>query len=688
MRVEIGQELGGRFRLERRLGRGAMGEVWLAWDPALGRKVAIKLLPPEFLSDPERVKRFRREAQMSASLQHPGIATVHDVGTDHGQMFFVMEYLDGENLSAVIRRHSDGFDIERALGIAVQVAEALAAAHGGGVVHRDIKSSNIMVSRNDRVKICDFGIARLMDSTGSEPGTVGVGTPAYMAPEQFERSGDERSDLYSYGCVLYEMLTGRRPFDGTPAQLAFKHREISPERPGALRPDVSDELDELVLELLEKRSVDRPESAVDVTKRVRGIRRSLKAPVLPPVAETRRVDPDVPVSKPSTPPSLDLLGSGSPVRSRTAVNEQVSAVIREVLERSGVKARFAGFVRGPVTSVYEIRPAPDVEAAVILGLAGAVSEALGGIEVVPLSSVRSSSPLPGVMAVGFEIPNADRDLVCLGDVLRAHQGEAAPLSVALGRGASGPVMVDLGSAPQLLIAGCPGAGRSVALHTVVMSLLVRDAPTDVRLAVIDNGHSGMEVYAGIPHLFGAVARDVPQAKETLAAVVAELHRRYDDLSAVGRRTVDAYNLAVRKAEVPTPVRRLGAAHHPHPYLVIVVAELADLMRTARRDVEPALSELARLGRAVGIHLVVATAHPVERVLTGRIRADVPARLAMTVSSPAESDLVVDIAGAERLTGKGDALYLAPGATTPVRLQTCYVSKQEIDSVVGHWTGSR
>ncbi|WP_067459464.1 serine/threonine-protein kinase [Actinomadura macra] len=270
--VRQGRELGGRYRMERSLGRGGMGEVWRALDLRLERPVAVKLLPLSDDTDPALVARFRREAQLAAGLQHPGITVVHDIDQDGPLLFLVMELLTGRDLRRVLAEHPGGLPFARAVHIVAQVASALGAAHTRGVVHRDVKPSNLIEADGGWTKICDFGIARFAESSTNLTGNSSLGTPVYMAPEQFEgHAVDGRTDLYSLGCVLFELLTGRPPFPSGKglSVLLYHHLHISPDDPRMIRPDLPAELCELVLDLLAKRPDDRPADAETVLRRLR-----------------------------------------------------------------------------------------------------------------------------------------------------------------------------------------------------------------------------------------------------------------------------------------------------------------------------------------------------------------------------------------------------------------------------------
>ncbi|GAA0564467.1 serine/threonine-protein kinase [Actinomadura welshii] len=302
-----GGRLAGRYRLDALLGRGGMGEVWRATDLRLNRTVAIKVLPVRGASE-QAVARFRREAEIAASLQHPGIAVLFDTDTDDGTLFLVMELLDGTDLATVAARHPRGLPVTRAVPILAQLADALAEAHAKGVVHRDIKPANVMLLDGDRTKILDFGIARYAEQTTDLTGSAMIGTPAFMAPEQFDRATpvDHRTDLYALGGLAYQLLTGRRPFtaDTVPELL---HAVLLTPAPAVsdTHPDIPAELDHLVAELLAKKPDDRPPDARTVAARLRAITaapgepqaRTLEATVPPPARVVAQTVPPSPRSR-------------------------------------------------------------------------------------------------------------------------------------------------------------------------------------------------------------------------------------------------------------------------------------------------------------------------------------------------------------------------------------------------------
>ncbi|GLZ11627.1 hypothetical protein Acsp04_18620 [Actinomadura sp. NBRC 104425] len=291
--------LAGRYRLESRLGSGGMGEVWSATDLRLGRPVAVKILSRGTEADERAVARFRREAEIAGGLRHPGITVLFDFDADDGRLFLVMELLRGRDLAAVMAAHPHGMPPALACDLAAQIADALAAAHERGVVHRDVKPANVMVLPDQKIKILDFGIARYADRTSDLTGGAAIGTPSYMAPEQFEGDAapDARTDLYALGAVLFFMLTGRRPFEADTAPALIKEILLTePPRVRDLRPEVPADLDRLVAALLAKNPADRPAQARLVADVLRGAAAAPQVPHRPPggtLHATRRLTGDI-----------------------------------------------------------------------------------------------------------------------------------------------------------------------------------------------------------------------------------------------------------------------------------------------------------------------------------------------------------------------------------------------------------
>lgn len=323
--MQAGLKLSGRYALQALLGSGGMGEVWRGVDEHLDRPVAVKVLR-QHLADPELAGRFRREARVAARLQHPGITVVHDVGSDDGQLFIVMELLHGRDLAAMLAEAPAGMPIDAAVSLTIQTAEALKAAHAGHVIHRDLKPANLFVLEGGLLKICDFGIAWAVDSTTHLTATgQAIGTPAYMSPEQCQgQQVDERSDLYSLGCVLYALLTGQPPFaEGPPLAIMLQHINAAPAAPRTIRPDIPSELDHLVLELLAKDPVRRPADANHVIAALRALcyTPTVKVESFPRTGQESGQQPDRPMVRSISAPAgdaatinpLEVSGSNSKV---------------------------------------------------------------------------------------------------------------------------------------------------------------------------------------------------------------------------------------------------------------------------------------------------------------------------------------------------------------------------------------
>jgi S-DNA-T family DNA segregation ATPase FtsK/SpoIIIE len=368
----------------------------------------------------------------------------------------------------------------------------------------------------------------------------------------------------------------------------------------------------------------------------------------------------------NAPPHSDQSGEYSLIQANAKKLEQT-------FNSFGVKARVTQVHLGPAVTKYEVLPDTGVKVSKIVSLSDDLALALAARD------IRIEAPIPGKSAIGIEVPNQEVAIVSLREVLEAKENGKpdAKLLIGLGRDITGQaVLAELNKMPHLLVAGSTGSGKSVCINGIIVSIIMRAKPHEVKMMMIDPKMVELNVYNGIPHLLAPVVTDPRKASQALKKVVSEMERRYDLFSHTGTRNIEGYNEHIRKWNEENEEK-----HPKIPYIVVIVDELADLMMVASNDVEDSITRLAQMARAAGIHLIIATQRPSVDVITGVIKANIPSRIAFAVSSSIDSRTILDMGGAEKLLGRGDMLFLAAGASKPVRVQGAFLSDQEVETVV-------
>jgi S-DNA-T family DNA segregation ATPase FtsK/SpoIIIE len=448
---------------------------------------------------------------------------------------------------------------------------------------------------------------------------------------------------------------------------------------------------------------ERKEVIETVQKKIAGRKPVRIEPVInkPQPSERKERERQVPLFDPpadSELPPLALLDE--PRESQAGYSEAALEAMSRLVELKlldfNIEVEVVAVNPGPVITRFELDLGPGVKVSQISNLAKDIARALSAI------SVRVVEVIPGKSVIGLEIPNESRAIITLGEILNTQEYEqsTSPLTLALGKDISGvPVVVDLARMPHLLVAGTTGSGKSVGINAMILSLLFKTLPKDVRLIMIDPKMLELSIYEGIPHLLTPVVTDMSEAANALRWCVGEMERRYRLMSALGVRNIANHNRKVREAiesdnPIPDPLFNpelaLEGTEHPTlvplPYIVIVIDELADMMMVVGKKVEELIARLAQKARASGIHLILATQRPSVDVITGLIKANIPTRIAFQVSSKIDSRTILDQMGAEQLLGHGDMLYVAPGTSLPVRVHGAFVSDQEVHKVTAHLKG--
>jgi len=420
----------------------------------------------------------------------------------------------------------------------------------------------------------------------------------------------------------------------------------------------------------------------------------VSAPVAPKVKVVNKDIDNSVFLKPGTLPPYTLLNPAQPVEGKAFSNmsfEDLSHLVEQRLSDFGVEVKVVAVLPGPIITRFEIELAPGIKVSKISGLAKDIARSLS------VTSVRVVEVIPGKSVIGLEIPNENREVVCLRDILESqrYQQSKSPVSLALGKDIAGhPVVVDLAKMPHLLVAGTTGSGKSVNINAMLLSMLFKATPEQLRLIMIDPKMLELSVYEGIPHLLTPVITDMKDAANALRWCVAEMDKRYRLMASLGVRNLAGYNQKITDSikqgnPLPAPPWLVSEGGQPMqleplPVIVVIADEFADMMMVVGKKVEDLVTRIAQKARAAGIHLIMATQRPSVDVITGLIKANIPTRIAFQVSSRIDSRTILDQSGAEQLLGNGDMLYLPPGTGLPVRVHGAYVADEEVHRVVAAW----
>jgi DNA segregation ATPase FtsK/SpoIIIE-like protein len=713
-----------RYRVLRLLGRGGMGTVYEALDERLSRRVALK----ETRVETDELRRaFAREAKLLANLQHTALPRVIDHFNEGAGQYIIMEFIAGEDLGKTLAGRNQPFSSKEVLRWADQLLDALQYlhAHEPPVVHRDIKPSNLKVTAKGGIILLDFGLAK--GTAGEMPKpveslSVSGYTPHYASLEQIqgERTSSQ-SDLYSLAATLYNLLTKQTPVDALKRATAVINGELDPLIPiNKIISDLPDYVVSTLMRALSLQPARRPESAALMRAELSGIRPVSPPLVLDPSTESTGVSGQgdemtkmplplwnkspqqvKPLKDEARAPALTtdtLTRVSAPAASAAngyklpnvellnAPTEDTSQSDEELLDRATrlaemfaalkVKGQIVHIRPGPVLTTYEFKPEPGIKYSRVVNLTDDICLAMRA----PYAIVER---VPGTSNIGIQIPNQHRETIHLRYIIESKNfiESASKLTIAFGETVDGAYyIVDLARLPHLLIGGATGAGKSVFLNTLIVSILYKAHPDEVKFIMVDPKRVELGLYQDIPHLATPIITDPSRAGLALKWAVMEMERRYKEIAAWGVRNVEDFNSEVVRRNLAKDYDERGEPWKPLPYIIIIIDELADLMQASPEEIEEALTTLARKERAVGIHLVLATQRPSSDVITGPIKANFPARISFHVSSKLDSRVIIDENGAEHLLGLGDMLFLPPRQPL-VRVHGAYVDEAEIARVV-------
>jgi DNA segregation ATPase FtsK/SpoIIIE-like protein/tRNA A-37 threonylcarbamoyl transferase component Bud32 len=694
----------GRYRIIRLLGKGGMGTVYEALDERLSRRIALKEMHVE--SDDLR-RAFEREARLLANLQHPSLPGVMDHFSEEGGQFLIMEYIPGDDLAKILSQQNRPFTSDEVIRWANQLLDALEYLHDHvpPIVHRDIKPSNLKLTAKGQIVLLDFGLAKGAAGQMSlhENSLSVLGYSLNYAPlEQIQGEGTSpQSDLYSLAATLYHLLTNHKPTDALKRAMALISGEADPlEHISNLNPELLDNVSNILMQALSLQPARRPATAVVMRlalNNLQGIERP-STPNIAPILSVRPIPheshpPDVPsetLTKYATIayahggdyrlPSLDLLDS--PESNAEQNDDDLydrAKRLGEMFAALKVKGKVLHISPGPVLTTYEFRPEPGVKYSRVTGLADDICLAM----MAPYVNIQI---VPGTSNIGIQIPNQHRETVHLKQVIESSvfSESDSKLPIAFGVTVGGMNYVaDLAKLPHLLIAGATGSGKSMFINSLIVSILYKARPNEVKFILVDPKQVEMGLYNDIPHLKTPIITDPKRAAHALKWAVSEMENRYKELAGWGVRNIDGYNAEVLRRNLVKDYDELtNEPWKPLPYIVIIIDELADLMMTCPDEIEESLTALARKERGVGIHLVLATQRPSSDVITGPIKANFPARISFHVASKADSRIIIDTVGAEELLSLGDMLFMQPKEEM-VRIHGAFIDESEIGRIVSH-----